>query len=175
VIGTEVTNASGVATQPFTFTLPGNYTIVANVSNSDTTQYGIASTSTQTYVLDQSTLTLNTAQNPNGSATVTARPARRRRLPARLSLRLPVNDRATPPAVLWSVSGLPPATRGRGLAAAAARARARAPPPRLPCMPRAHLPIRMKLVVACADGRPGRRVPAHGRACSQQVHGTPLH
>ena len=79
VIGTEVTNASGVATQPFTFTLPGNYTIIANVSNSDTTQYGIASTSTQTYVLDQSTLTLNTAQNPNGSATVTARPARRRR------------------------------------------------------------------------------------------------
>jgi len=172
VIGTEVTNASGVATQPFTFTLPGNYTIVANVSNSDTTQYGIASTSTQTYVLDQSTLTLNTAQNPNGSATVTARPARRRRLPARLSLRSPVSDCAMPPAVLWSVPGLPPATRGRALAAAAARAR---PPSRLPCMPRAHLPIRMKLVVACPDKRPGRMVPAHGRACSQQVHGTPLH
>ena len=27
-----MTNSSGVATQPFTFTLPGNYTVVANVS-----------------------------------------------------------------------------------------------------------------------------------------------
>ena len=61
-----------MATQPFTFTLPGNYTIVANVSQSDTSQYGLATASiSPVYVLDQTTLTLNTAQSPAGSSTVT--------------------------------------------------------------------------------------------------------
>ena len=73
LIGTEVTNASGVATQPFQFTLPGNYTIVANVSQSDTTQYGLASTQTQTYVLDQTQITETTTQASAGSSTVTVR------------------------------------------------------------------------------------------------------
>ena len=70
-----MTNSSGVATQPFTFTLPGNYTVVANVSQADTTQYGLASTQTQTYVLDQTTITLTTSQPSTGSATVSVRPS----------------------------------------------------------------------------------------------------
>ncbi len=45
--------------QPFAFTLPGNYTIVSNVSQADTTQYGLSSASVgQVLVLDQTTLTL---------------------------------------------------------------------------------------------------------------------
>lgn len=60
LIGAATTNSSGVATQPFAFTLPGNYTIVSNVSQADTTQYGLSSASVgQVLVLDQTTLTLN--------------------------------------------------------------------------------------------------------------------
>ncbi|KAK9839695.1 hypothetical protein WJX81_006711 [Elliptochloris bilobata] len=70
LIGTKVTNASGTATQPFTFTLPGNYTIVANVSQADTTQYGLATTNTQTYVLDQTQITLTATQATTGASTV---------------------------------------------------------------------------------------------------------
>lgn len=73
LIGTKVTNASGTATQPFTFTLPGNYTIVANVSQQDTSQYGLAATTTQAYVLDQTTITLTATQAAAGAATVSVR------------------------------------------------------------------------------------------------------
>ena len=73
LIGTKVTNASGTAVQPFTFTLPGNYTIVANVSQQDTSQYGLAATTTQTYVLDETTITLTATQASTGAATVTVR------------------------------------------------------------------------------------------------------
>lgn len=59
LIGTATTNATGVATQSFAFTLPGNYTIVAAVSQADGTQYGLANASlAQVLVLDQTTLTL---------------------------------------------------------------------------------------------------------------------
>ena len=75
VIGTKVTNSSGVATQPFTFTLPGNYTVVANVSQADTMQYGLAATQSQTYVLDQTQITLTTSQPSTGAATVSVRPS----------------------------------------------------------------------------------------------------
>ena len=73
LIGTKVTNASGTATQPFTFTLPGNYTVVANVSQADTSQYGLAATTTQAYVLDQTTITLTATQAAAGAATVSVR------------------------------------------------------------------------------------------------------
>ena len=73
LIGTKVTNASGTATQPFIFTLPGNYTIVANVSQQDTSQYGLAATTTQAYVLDQTTITLTATQAAAGAATVSVR------------------------------------------------------------------------------------------------------
>ena len=73
LIGTKVTNASGTAAQPFTFTLPGNYTIVANVSQQDTSQYGLAATTTQAYVLDQTTITLTATQASAGAATVSVR------------------------------------------------------------------------------------------------------
>ena len=59
LIGTATTNATGVATQSFAFTLPGNYTIVSAVSQADGTQYGLANASlAQVLVLDQTTLTL---------------------------------------------------------------------------------------------------------------------
>ena len=59
LIGTATTNATGVATQSFAFTLPGNYTIVSGVSQADGTQYGLANASlAQVLVLDQTTLTL---------------------------------------------------------------------------------------------------------------------
>ncbi|KAK9839697.1 hypothetical protein WJX81_006899 [Elliptochloris bilobata] len=60
IIGTATTNSTGVAAQPFAFTLPGNYTIVSNVSQADGTQYGLASASIpQVLVLDQTTLSLS--------------------------------------------------------------------------------------------------------------------
>lgn len=59
LIGTATTNTTGVATQSFAFTLPGNYTIVSAVSQADGTQYGLANASlAQALVLDQTTLTL---------------------------------------------------------------------------------------------------------------------
>ncbi len=59
IIGTATTNSSGVATQPFAFTLPGNYTLVANVSQADSTQYGLSSASVSpVFVLDQTSMTL---------------------------------------------------------------------------------------------------------------------
>ena len=59
IIGTATTNSSGVATQPFAFTLPGNYTLVANVSQADSTQYGLSTASVSpVFVLDQTSMTL---------------------------------------------------------------------------------------------------------------------
>ena len=59
LIGAATTNTTGVATQSFAFTLPGNYTIVSGVSQADGTQYGLANASlAQVLVLDQTTLTL---------------------------------------------------------------------------------------------------------------------
>jgi len=66
IIGTATTNSSGVATQPFAFTLPGNYTLVANVSQADSTQYGLSTASVSpVFVLDQTSMTL-TQVRPTG-------------------------------------------------------------------------------------------------------------
>ena len=59
LIGASTTNATGVATQNFAFTLPGNYTVVSAVSQADGTQYGLSNASiSQVLVLDQTTLTM---------------------------------------------------------------------------------------------------------------------
>ena len=60
---------------------------MANVSQQDTSQYGLAATTTQAYVLDQTTITLTSTQASAGAATVSVR---RYWIMSRLSSRKPV-------------------------------------------------------------------------------------